>query len=87
MEPPDLSVTAADATQDDILERDLTRIRDAQAQAAAAFVEVGALVLRSNFDTSIYPQLAPAHLTQLSVSMTGNARVHQRHPGSAARAC
>ena len=72
MEPAAVSEAGEGLREDDVLEADIASIRQAQQAAAAAFLEVGALVLRERFDTSIYPQLGTQHTTQLSVTMSHN---------------
>ena len=67
-----VSATDQEATDEEILDTDLTRIREAQRLADDSILELVALVRRENLDTSIYPQLAVDHLTQMSVMMSGN---------------
>ena len=70
--PASLTTTTQGEVEDETLDQDVNRLEEAHRLAAAAFVELGAIVMRTGFDYSQMPQLSPTHLTNLNVLMTQN---------------
>ena len=70
--PASMTTTSLGEVEDETLEQDISRIEEAQRAAAAAFVDLGATVMRTGFDYSRNPQLSPEYITNLNVLMTQN---------------